>query len=40
MEIQRLAMEGSVEVAQRLGIPLVATSDATTSTGRMPKPRM
>jgi len=28
VEIQRLAMEGSVDVAQRLGIPLVATSDA------------
>jgi len=27
-EIQRLALEGSVEVARRLGIPLVATSDA------------
>jgi DNA polymerase-3 subunit alpha len=28
LEIQRLAMEGSVDVARRLGIPLVATSDA------------
>ena len=28
VEIQRLAMEGSIDVAQRLGIPLVATSDA------------
>lgn len=28
IEIQRLAMEGSVEVANRLGIPLVATCDA------------
>ncbi len=28
LEIQRLAMEGAVEVARRLGIPLVATSDA------------
>lgn len=27
-EIQQLAMEGSLEVAQRLGLPLVATSDA------------
>ncbi len=27
-EIQQLAMEGSLEIAQRLGIPLVATSDA------------
>ena len=27
-EVQRLAMEGSIHVAQRLGIPLVATSDA------------
>ncbi len=26
-EIQRLALEGSVEIARRLGIPLVATSD-------------
>ena len=28
VEIQRLAMEGSVAVANRLGLPLVATSDA------------
>jgi len=28
LEIQRLAMEGAVEVANRLGLPLVATSDA------------
>ena len=28
LEIQRLAMEGAVEVAKRLGLPLVATSDA------------
>ena len=28
LEIQRLAMEGAVEVARRVGIPLVATSDA------------
>ncbi len=28
LEIQRLAMEGAVEVARRLGLPLVATSDA------------
>lgn len=28
LEIQRLAMEGAVDVAQRVGIPLVATSDA------------
>ena len=28
MEIQRLALEGSVEVARQMGIPLVATSDA------------
>ena len=27
LEIQRIALEGSVEVAKRLGIPLVATSD-------------
>ncbi|MBW3596574.1 MAG: DNA polymerase III subunit alpha [Planctomycetes bacterium] len=27
VEIQRLAMEGAVEVAKKLGIPLVATSD-------------
>ncbi len=28
LEMQRLAMEGAIEVARRLGIPLVATSDA------------
>ena len=28
LEIQRLAMEGAVEVAKRMGLPLVATSDA------------
>ena len=28
VEIQRLAMEGAVDVANRLGLPLVATSDA------------
>ncbi len=28
VEIQRLAMESAVEVAQKIGIPLVATSDA------------
>jgi DNA polymerase-3 subunit alpha len=28
VEIQRLAMEGAVDVAQRVGLPLVATSDA------------
>ncbi len=28
LEIQRLALERSVEVAQRMGLPLVATSDA------------
>ena len=28
LEIQRMAMEGAVEVARRAGIPLVATSDA------------
>jgi len=28
LEIQRLALEGAVEVARRVGIPLVATSDA------------
>ena len=28
LEIQRLALEASVEVAQQMGIPLVATSDA------------
>jgi len=28
LEIQRLAMEGGVEVARRMGLPLVATSDA------------
>ena len=28
LEIQRLALEGTVEVARRMGIPLVATSDA------------
>src|SRR4051812_18845800 len=28
VEIQRLALEGSVEVARRMGLPLVATSDA------------
>ena len=28
LEIQRIAMEGAVEVARRMGIPLVATSDA------------
>ena len=28
IEIQRLAMEGSVDVAEKLGLPLVATSDA------------
>ena len=28
LEIQRLAMEGAVEVARRMGLPLVATSDA------------
>ncbi len=28
IEIQRLAMEGSLRVAEKLGIPLVATSDA------------
>jgi DNA polymerase-3 subunit alpha len=28
LEIQRIAMQGAVEVAHRLGIPLVATSDA------------
>ena len=27
LEVQRAAMEGAVEVANRLGIPLVATSD-------------
>ncbi len=27
LEIQRLAMEGAVEVARRMGLPLVATSD-------------
>lgn len=27
-EVQRLALEGSLEIARRLGIPLVATSDA------------
>ncbi len=27
LEIQRIAMDGSIEVAHRLGIPLVATSD-------------
>ena len=28
IEIQRMAMEGAVEVARRMGLPLVATSDA------------
>ena len=28
LEMQRLAMEGAVEVARRMGLPLVATSDA------------
>ncbi len=28
LEIQRIAMQGAVEVAHRMGIPLVATSDA------------
>jgi DNA polymerase III subunit alpha len=28
LEIQRLAMDGAVEIARRVGIPLVATSDA------------
>ena len=28
LEIQRLAMEGAVEVARRMGLPLVGTSDA------------
>jgi DNA polymerase-3 subunit alpha len=28
LEIQRLAMQGAVEISRRLGIPLVATSDA------------
>jgi DNA polymerase-3 subunit alpha len=28
LEIQRIAMEGAVEVARRMGLPLVATSDA------------
>jgi len=28
LEIQRLAMQGAVEVANRMGLPLVATSDA------------
>ena len=28
VEIQRLAMEGSVRIAERMGLPLVATSDA------------
>ncbi len=28
LEIQRIAMEGAVEVADRMGLPLVATSDA------------
>ena len=28
LEIQRLAMEGAVDVANRMGLPLVATSDA------------
>ena len=28
LDIQRMAMEGSVQVAERLGLPLVATSDA------------
>ncbi|MFI5072654.1 MAG: DNA polymerase III subunit alpha, partial [Terriglobales bacterium] len=28
LEIQRMAMEGAVEVARRMGLPLVATSDA------------
>jgi DNA polymerase-3 subunit alpha len=28
LEIQRIAMEGAVEIARRMGIPLVATSDA------------
>jgi DNA polymerase III subunit alpha len=28
LEIQRMALEGAVEVAQRMGLPLVATSDA------------
>jgi DNA polymerase-3 subunit alpha len=28
LEIQRLAMDGAVEVARRMGLPLVATSDA------------
>jgi DNA polymerase-3 subunit alpha len=28
VEIQRLAMEGAVDVARRMGLPLVATSDA------------
>jgi DNA polymerase III subunit alpha len=39
VEIQRLAMEGAVDVAKRMGLPLVATSDATTSIRRTPKPR-
>ena len=28
VDVQRLAMEGSVEIAQRMGLPLVCTSDA------------
>jgi len=28
LEIQRMAMEGAVEIAKRMGLPLVATSDA------------
>ena len=28
LEIQRMALEGAVDVAQRMGLPLVATSDA------------
>ena len=28
VEVQRLAMEGTVEIARRMGLPLVATSDA------------
>src|SRR5262249_22666582 len=28
LEIQQIAMQGAVDVAQRMGIPLVATSDA------------
>ena len=28
VEVQRIAMEGSIEIANRMGIPLVATSDA------------